>query len=233
MAGSSIDAKDSLTRFEISLYHPGCWSLEVTKDVDVELFQHTINLIGDDAARGHFTAVSASAEELDSFLEEARSAEHSKSIQVLDSDRSIDGVSLAGKLTKDLVVDYGNTIADPLLIPELVLDGPIRIADGKGHWTLILLEDRQYVASHLEKVREEADATIEIERIAKRGTSEPGATNDLTRRQREVYELARDEGYYSWPREVDATELAAELDITKSTFLEHLHKAESKLLGSG
>lgn len=52
----------------------------------------------------------------------------------------------------------------------------------------------------------------------------------LTERQQAVMHLALDRGYYAWPRRVEARELAEELDIAHSTLLEHLRKAERKLL---
>lgn len=55
-------------------------------------------------------------------------------------------------------------------------------------------------------------------------------TATLSSRQAEVVRAALEAGYYEWPREVDATELAAELDIAHSTLLEHLRKAERKLI---
>jgi predicted DNA binding protein len=53
----------------------------------------------------------------------------------------------------------------------------------------------------------------------------------LSARQREVFELARARGYYEWPRAVSATDLAEEVGVAKATVLEHLRKAEAKLLG--
>ncbi|WP_101297285.1 helix-turn-helix domain-containing protein [Halegenticoccus soli] len=52
----------------------------------------------------------------------------------------------------------------------------------------------------------------------------------LTARQREVIEHAFSRGYFRWPREATSEELAADLDISRATFLEHLRKAEAKLL---
>jgi predicted DNA binding protein len=52
----------------------------------------------------------------------------------------------------------------------------------------------------------------------------------LTDRQHEVIEHALAAGYFEWPREVTSDELAAELSISRATLLEHLRKAESKLL---
>ncbi|WP_224447064.1 helix-turn-helix domain-containing protein [Haloprofundus salilacus] len=57
-----------------------------------------------------------------------------------------------------------------------------------------------------------------------------GPATTLSRRQAEVVSLALEEGYFDWPRRADATTLAARLDITHVTFLEHLRKAEQKLL---
>ncbi|WP_435179233.1 helix-turn-helix domain-containing protein [Halorussus sp. AFM4] len=52
----------------------------------------------------------------------------------------------------------------------------------------------------------------------------------LSDRQAEVVRTALEGGYYEWPREADAETLAAELDISHTTFLEHLRKAERTLL---
>ena len=52
----------------------------------------------------------------------------------------------------------------------------------------------------------------------------------LSPRQREVFQLARQRGYYTRPKRATARDLAAELDVTTSTVHEHLHKAEQKLL---
>jgi DNA-binding transcriptional ArsR family regulator len=53
---------------------------------------------------------------------------------------------------------------------------------------------------------------------------------NLTERQREVLETALEMGYFDRPREANATEVAAALDITPSTFTEHLSAAQRKLL---
>lgn len=53
----------------------------------------------------------------------------------------------------------------------------------------------------------------------------------LTDRQREVLEAAYEAGYYAWPQETTGSEVAASLDISSTTFSEHIHAAERKLLG--
>jgi predicted DNA binding protein len=52
----------------------------------------------------------------------------------------------------------------------------------------------------------------------------------LTERQREVLETAHDMGYFDHPKGANAGEVATALDITSSTFSEHLAAAQRKLL---
>lgn len=52
----------------------------------------------------------------------------------------------------------------------------------------------------------------------------------FTDRQREVLETANRMGYFAYPKEANAGEVAAELGVTTATFVEHLSAAQSKLL---
>jgi len=52
----------------------------------------------------------------------------------------------------------------------------------------------------------------------------------LTARQRSVLKFAFEHGYYDWPREATAEEIAASLDITAPTLHQHLRTAERKVL---
>lgn len=51
----------------------------------------------------------------------------------------------------------------------------------------------------------------------------------LTDRQREVLEVAFDNGYYDLPRSTSTKELATELDLDDSTVAEHLQRAERNI----
>jgi predicted DNA binding protein len=53
--------------------------------------------------------------------------------------------------------------------------------------------------------------------------------NRLTARQREVIRTAYTMGYFAQPRKANASEVAAELNITQSTFSQHLASAEETL----
>lgn len=54
----------------------------------------------------------------------------------------------------------------------------------------------------------------------------------LTERQREVLERAYEMGYFDHPKDANAAEVAAALDINGSTFAEHISAAQSKILES-
>jgi len=68
--------------------------------------------------------------------------------------------------------------------------------------------------------------TVTLERLETVGADR----TDLTDRQREVVEHALENGYFAWPRESSSDDLAADLGISRATFLEHLRKGERRLL---
>jgi len=55
---------------------------------------------------------------------------------------------------------------------------------------------------------------------------------ELTDRQQEVLEAALRSGYFEWPRESTAEEVADSLDISSPTLHNHLRKAENQILSS-
>jgi len=54
----------------------------------------------------------------------------------------------------------------------------------------------------------------------------------LTPRQRQMLLTAYALGYYDVPRRISSDDLARHLDVDKSTIVEHLRKAERKLIGA-
>ncbi len=53
---------------------------------------------------------------------------------------------------------------------------------------------------------------------------------NLTERQREIVVAAQRNGYYDYPRRINAEELAKKVGVSKATVVEHLRKAEGRLM---
>ena len=53
---------------------------------------------------------------------------------------------------------------------------------------------------------------------------------NLSPMQERILKSAISKGYYSWPRNISAQDIAAQLGLNKATVLEHLRKAESKIV---
>ncbi|QLG49082.1 helix-turn-helix domain-containing protein [Natrinema halophilum] len=54
--------------------------------------------------------------------------------------------------------------------------------------------------------------------------------DQLTARQREIIDVAHEMGYFDYPKGANATDVAEELGVARSTFTEHLAAAQTKLL---
>jgi predicted DNA binding protein len=230
--GGVGDVDERGVRVTLDIWHPDCWTLDVTSEADAGLLGHGVHSIGG-TATGRFTAYADSTEGLDELVAAIRDSPLTESVWATEEEAH-DASTVEGSATRGLVVRYdmGNSINDALVSRGFIPDEPVRMQDGRERWTVLVHETRRTVHERLEEIREEMDADIRVELItAPRSGSGMFRTDELSERQREVYELARRNNYYTWPREVSAGELAGELDISKATFLEHLRKAESKLLG--
>ncbi|MFB6086941.1 MAG: helix-turn-helix domain-containing protein [Haloarculaceae archaeon] len=83
--------------------------------------------------------------------------------------------------------------------------------------------------------------SVSVRRLVQAGRTEAHSDVDdlvlvdrgaLTDRQREALATAQEMGYFEYPRRANAGEVAAELGVNRSTFVEHLSAAQSKLLSA-
>lgn len=89
----------------------------------------------------------------------------------------------------------------------------------------------------LEPIRREfPDTRLDARRDRDRGVTTAGHPDGilggLTDRQREVMEAAYRAGYFSWPRDSTANEVAESLDLASATLHGHLRKAEATILAT-
>lgn len=107
---------------------------------------------------------------------------------------------------------------------------------GWEHYTVIAFDERNIRELHGELA---ADRDIEV--LSKTASEEMQIPHSLltsvdqlfdglTHRQLAALRLALDSGYYEQPRQASVSELAEQTDVARSTFEEHLRKAQNKLI---
>lgn len=149
---------------------------------------------------------------------------------ILDADRNGDVVDLdlLWKRETEALLQV-ETRSPPLLVPVwragVPIELPFTVRDGEATWELTTSSDRfSALGSHLEELGVE----YAIEYVHEIGRS--AADRITTERQREVLSTALDLGYYATPREATLTDVADELDVSKATCSEILHRVEGNVL---
>lgn len=225
-------AQPELLSLSFELWHPDCWALQVTDSVDAELFAYG-TLTDGQVARERYIVSGDSEAALNQTVGTIRDSPLTTTVAELGS--TPDGPAI-GSHTREIFVEFdaANSIDSSFVTRGFVYDGLPKMIDGHEEWSVLVYASRREVVDAFDTIREERDADITLERIT--GVESPTTHSvdererHLSPRQQEALTLARERGYYEWPREVTAGELAAELGVAKTTFLEHLRRAESKLL---
>lgn len=222
------------TQLTLEIWHPDCWTLETTAAVDAGMIAHSVHEY-DGLINARVTAYADRREDIADLVAAIDASELTSRVErVTNYFNPRLRTEAAGNVTEELLVRYepANSIHDAILSRGFIPDEEIRIRDGSEYWTVIVTADRSTIQSRLDEIRDEMNTEITVRGMQSPDTEPTGtqAGDRLSERQREVFELAREMGYYNWPRDVSATEIADELGVSKATVLEHLRKAEAKLL---
>lgn len=105
----------------------------------------------------------------------------------------------------------------------------------EGHWCGTATgrrDDGTTFAQRLAVSRTHAGRLVWVVREAPAAAVERSLLDDLTDRQQEVLRVAYHAGYFDWPRERTAEEVADSLGIAAPTLHAHIRKAESSLLAA-
>lgn len=232
----TTDLDDAL-RLSLEIWHPDCWTTQTTERIDVGILSHGVYRTGSDRATSLCTFYGDNQATIDEAISFIRASPHVFSISEMRLGYGNATATPPGNATRELLVeqDGGTQITEAFSSRGFVYVEPVSGKNGLEHWTLLTNHDRDRVRTVLDTIREENGAEITVTKITKASSGVRGeriALHTLSRRQREVFQLARDRGYYDWPKGCSASALAEELDIATSTLHEHLHKVEAKLLGS-
>lgn len=149
----------------------------------------------------------------------------------LDDDEAIDYLHVA---SGDGVGQYRCLLHDGCVLRELTTAGfmphEIRLVDGTERFRGSVV-GRSVLRNVIRTARDLGNVTLE--RVAELGAEVDGAheldttiESTLTKPQREALLAALRHGYFDVPRGATATEVAEDLDISKSSFLGRLKRAE-------
>ncbi|WP_058366811.1 helix-turn-helix domain-containing protein [Haloparvum sedimenti] len=229
------------TRLTLDLWHPNCWAIEATERTSGGVLAHAIynspktDVDAPQSVNGLFTAFGDSQEEVEDLLDAIRASDRAGDLLELQ-ERFGRARNAPGNVVREFFLEYdpADMICPTLLEHGFVHSAPVRIEGGSEEWQVCYVGERAAIRDSLDAVREESGAEVTVESVSATGTGGGSAREQrldtLTPTQRDVYEHAREEGYYEWPRGVSTRELADDLGVSKTTLLEHLRKAESKLL---
>jgi predicted DNA binding protein len=104
---------------------------------------------------------------------------------------------------------------------------PLGIGDGKVKFSF--LGSEQQIKEFMEKI-DAIGIKYRIVLLADVDFSPVSVLNQLTQKQRDVLIAAYKFGYYDIPRKINSDQLAKKLGLVNSTVVEHLRKAEQRLI---
>ncbi|WP_456474700.1 helix-turn-helix domain-containing protein [Candidatus Pyrohabitans sp.] len=205
---------------ELRVEHRGCITADWTRDGRATLVRQL-------ATDGVHTLFLVQAESSDALEEAAAKIRAALPMEV---------VSLSGQtaVLRGFCVcqTRGDSVTSAIHASGCSILYPVIYRDGYEFYTVIA-GDRAQLRALLERLKELGEVTLErISRYGDEGMEVE--VNDLfqrfTKRQLQALLLAYEEGYYDFPRRITTAQLASKLGVSRSTYEEHLRKAESRLM---
>lgn len=229
--------KESGLRLTLSIWHPNCWTLEVTDGIEGGLLGHGVYTAGEKAT-GRFSVYGPTIRAVEDLVTAIRASSRTDRVMTLGHDIEYDSDTPSpGNTSRGLLVEYRahDSIHDPLVNSGFYPDQPVRMTDGREFWTVVTEHRRTDIGERLDTVRRVRNADIDVVQMTTKDQSSSGSLFPMdifTNKQRETLRLAIEEDYYTWPRETTVAELAAMLGVSEPTVLDHLRTAESKLINA-
>lgn len=128
------------------------------------------------------------------------------------------------------VSDYEEHVTRYILENKGFFTTPVTVFDGKENWSIVLSDEgsKRDLFRHLDEIGEVS--IDKIQRIDSLSMALPIEYVSLTDRQSQSIQEAFRNGYYDFPKKTSSRKLAAHIGVSQSTLLEHLHKAEHKII---
>jgi len=196
---------------ELSLFIEGNYGCEITKRHPELQLDIVSGYTEGDAVQGLIKS-NCTSEELGELQNEFKAFEYVREVEILES-------------------GYMKVVVDSTEFPlaQLIHEVgafyiyPIKFSEGREVCTLIFENKKE-----LRKVLKQLPYDWKIVRIG--NINLQFDLEDLTPQQLKAVNLAIEKGYFEIPKKVNLKELSTQMKISRTTFLEHLRKAEKKIL---
>ena len=211
---------------ELTLRHPNCWTLKVTDRFPGTHIVENSLYPADDVIKGDFVLISTGG---------TTTGEFAAGIDDYDVVENVTVLEQSPERARSVVTyERQSSIVPEIVNSEFMPIEPVHITEGREHWTVLVRSDA--LGSVIESMEDEYD--IKLDAVRAVDPTENLTVTDmvdqihdnLSARQRESLFTAHDRDYYSWPRGVSATEMAADIGVSGPTLLEHLRRGEEKIL---
>jgi predicted DNA binding protein len=195
----------------IGIRHKNCWHYKLSRALKATIVVKYTYMLPNCQLYGYQTIVSSRIAELESFL---KSLPEIRKYAILS--RSADRAEV-------ITWAEQSSIIDNIIKKNCVFIGPTVVKDGVENWHIMAptREELQDVVAGFEQCAEIAYI---------RNTESPEPQIGLTERQMGTLKAAVDMGYFDTPRRASIKDVARGLKISPSTAVEHLRKAEKKVL---
>jgi predicted DNA binding protein len=110
---------------------------------------------------------------------------------------------------------------------DLIYSTPFMISKEKHTYSVI--GDQKSLARFIELIKPRAEEIVNMS-FKRAAYRKHDIITVLTDKQKDVLIAAKKHGYYKYPRKINSKELANKIGISKGTAVEHLRKAEERLI---
>lgn len=195
----------------IGIKHKDCWHYKLSSGLKATILVRYTYVLPNRQLYGYQTIVTPAVARLSAYL--AKLPEIKRYAVLSQGSDRAEVVTWAEQ----------SSILEHLLKTNCVFIGPTVVRDGIENWQIMApsREDLQEAIASLEK-------SAEIAYIRSTGSSP--SSEGLTERQAAALAAAVDMGYFDSPRRASVEDVAGRLGISASTAVEHLRKAEKKVL---
>lgn len=218
---------EGLKKVVLKLWHPGCWSIETTKNnPEVYLSVEGAFKIGREI-RVNFKLVAENYTSLKKYIADIKKFEHlAKDVLVIG--RSDLEAYIHGRFPTESTF-YENVFSLEFMPMNII------ISRGNEYWTLLIYDEK--LKETFERLTVMDNIEFEVLSVSRLKSLEKKPhdlieeiSSNLSIKQKKVLLEAYKSGYFEWPRKMNLNELSEKFGIAKSTCLHHIRTAEQKIL---